>query len=464
MSRQRTRSVARSKIMEIGRPRVVATVLLLVLSSAHALVPHGGHVRFANNVQSLTNAPRTSPIIGAFSTSPDVAYSLLEARVANSRVGPIARGIVDIVSKLPIFAAKGEHTQTLWARPLFDSLWQPVDIATILIIFFARTRIMRLLHAATTRILPDRSDVPYEGSVFPVLANALLMFGRLLTFLVLVDAGSYTLCKAGLLSQSVAGQIPEALDTVGYALLLGFTLTRIKKHVLRRAGGFQVGTRLKGSSALLDRLWGAAIWLFAGAGGAKVLSFELGFRLKSVLALGGLSSLVFGLACQTPLANVVKGLIIAASGSFATGEKISAAGLVGVVEEFGWYQSRIRTDGNELVTLPNSALADKQIVNLSRKTAKKLVAHMRLRYADMPKIRKVIDEMREVADGFPGTAAGRPKEVFLTEFGKSAVEIVAAVHVDADLDDKQLRQDFHLQLADVLERNAVQFQPVLELS
>lgn len=433
-----------------------ALSFLLVAPCAAFLVRPLPHFAMAS-----THAVRRSVPLAAYSTTPEAAYALLEGRVANSRVGPIARGFLDCFKAIPIFQAQGAATQNLWLRALGHSLWQPVDIATILFIAFGRKQALRALHTGVSALLPADSNATYEDSVFPVLSNILLMFGRMLTLLVLTDAASYTMCKAGFITEALAGTIPEALDTVGYSLLLGFTLTRIKKHLLRKAGGFAAGQKLKGGTALLDRLWGAAIWFFAAAGGAKVLSFELGFRLKSVLALGGLSSLVFGLACQTPLANVVKGLVIAASGAFATGDKISAAGISGVVEEFGWYQSRIRTDANELVTLPNAALADKQIVNLSRKTATKMDANLRLRYSDLPKMGKVIDELREVAQAQPSLAPGKTPAVYLKEFGESAILVVATIHLQSGSNANQIKQDFHLQLADVLTRNGVEFQPKL---
>eukprot|EP00966_Prymnesium_polylepis_P050706 1174081-Prymnesium_polylepis.1 len=107
----------------------------------------------------------------------------------------------------------------------------------------------------------------------------------------------------------------------------------------------------------------------------------MGFQLKSILAVGSLSSVVFGLACQTPLANVVQGVITAVSNPYATGEKIKCAGIgTCVVEDFGWYQSRLRTETNELVTMPNSMLSGRQVTNLSRRSSVKLSTTLRLRY------------------------------------------------------------------------------------
>ena len=269
------------------------------------------------------------------------AWQLLDKRVANSRVGPLARWCILFGGKLfgsGISAAE----RTKWVRPLMDSLWQPVDICTILAIFMFRAQLMKGLHATTSCItkVMGKDPGPYDQSVFPVLGNALLRFGQLLLLLLLADAGSYTCAMGGVISKTLAGQIPDTLDTIGYAVVFGFLVTRVKTHYLRFIYGMKASasqSKLTGSAALIDRLSGAAVWGFMLLGGAQVLSMELGFRLKSILALGGLGSLAFGLACQTPLANVLKGLIIAASGAFATGEKIKAAGMTGVVEDFGWY-------------------------------------------------------------------------------------------------------------------------------
>ena len=115
------------------------------------------------------------------------------------------------------------------------------------------------------------------------------------------------------------------------------------------------------------------------------------------------------------------------------------------------------------MTLPNAALAEREIVNLTRKTAKKVVATLRVRYADINKIERVIDELRDVATAQVGLAKGRAVEVFLTDYGKTAIEITASIHLDPKLNDKQLKQDFLLRLSEVLAKNDVQFQPSLEL-
>ena len=58
---------------------------------------------------------------------------------------------------------------------------------------------------------------------------------------------------------------------------------------------------------VLDRLGDIICWTFVAAGVLEKVTFHLGLALKSVLAFGGGGAVVLGLACQTPLENLVSG-------------------------------------------------------------------------------------------------------------------------------------------------------------
>ena len=98
-----------------------------------------------------------------------------------------------------------------------------------------------------------------------------------------------------------------------------------------------------------------------------------------------------------------------------------------------------------------------------------IVATLRTRYEDLPKMEAAVAEMRAGAEGMPGLAGqdmiavGKPAEVFLWEYSKEAVEVRASIHIDAANDQKQAKQDFLFALAKVLEKNGVKFQPSLAL-
>jgi hypothetical protein len=58
---------------------------------------------------------------------------------------------------------------------------------------------------------------------------------------------------------------------------------------------------------VLDRLGDIVCWMFVAGGLLEKVSLELGLALKSMIAFGGGGAVVLGLACQTPLENLVSG-------------------------------------------------------------------------------------------------------------------------------------------------------------
>lgn len=84
----------------------------------------------------------------------------------------------------------------------------------------------------------------------------------------------------------------------------------------------------------------------------------LGINIKPLLAVGGASSLIIGLATQTLLTNAVMGVSIFLSRPFVPGDSITVqqqGGVLvsGVVEKVTPMRTLLRTDDDVLVTLPN---------------------------------------------------------------------------------------------------------------
>jgi len=95
----------------------------------------------------------------------------------------------------------------------------------------------------------------------------------------------------------------------------------------------------------------------------------LGINIQPLLAVGGASSLIIGLATQTLLTNAVMGVSIFLSRPFVPGDSITvqAAGAIlvsGVVEKVTPMRTLLRTDDDVLVTLPNKVRLESESVEL----------------------------------------------------------------------------------------------------
>jgi hypothetical protein len=98
-------------------------------------------------------------------------------------------------------------------------------------------------------------------------------------------------------------------------------------------------------------------WAIAVMAGLVAVQ-TLGINIQPLLAVGGASSLIIGLATQTLLTNAVMGVSIFLSRPFVPGDSITvqAAGAIlvsGVVEKVTPMRTLLRTDDDVLVTLPN---------------------------------------------------------------------------------------------------------------
>jgi small-conductance mechanosensitive channel len=115
---------------------------------------------------------------------------------------------------------------------------------------------------------------------------------------------------------------------------------------------------------VLRRSISAAI-LVVGFFSALLVIPEVRALAGGLLASSAVLALVVGFASQRTLANFVAGILIAITQPVRLGDRVSYAGVDGVVEEIGVTYTFIRAaDGSRLV-VPNDKLASDTIVNSS---------------------------------------------------------------------------------------------------
>jgi MscS family membrane protein len=92
---------------------------------------------------------------------------------------------------------------------------------------------------------------------------------------------------------------------------------------------------------------------------------ELGFPAYSVLAGLGVGGLAVALAARDSIANLLGSLVIMLEKPFRIGHYIRVAGSEGTVEDVGFRSTRIRTQDNSLISIPNNAVVNATVENLS---------------------------------------------------------------------------------------------------
>jgi small-conductance mechanosensitive channel len=89
--------------------------------------------------------------------------------------------------------------------------------------------------------------------------------------------------------------------------------------------------------------------------------------LTAFTILGGALAIGVGFGSQTLINNFIGGLIMLAERPVRLGERITFKDIDGVVEDVGFRCTKVRTQADHLVTIPNSTLVNESIENVDRR-------------------------------------------------------------------------------------------------
>lgn len=105
---------------------------------------------------------------------------------------------------------------------------------------------------------------------------------------------------------------------------------------------------------------------------------QFGINAGSIIAGLGLAGLAVALAAQDTLANIFAGIVLILDKPFDVGELVNVDNHTGTVENINFRSTRIRLLTQELVTIPNSAIAKGAITNLTRRSQRKAEVRLEL--------------------------------------------------------------------------------------
>ncbi len=148
----------------------------------------------------------------------------------------------------------------------------------------------------------------------------------------------------------------------------------------------------------------------------------VGVQMTSIVAVLGAASLAIGMALSGTLQNFAGGIVILFFKPFKVGDTIeTATGKTGVVKKIMIFTTELHTFDNQVIFLPNGALANGEITNLSKGTIRRSDLKLSIAYGDsVDQARKVIlgilkKDKRVMQDPAP--------LVFVNNLGESGVDI-----------------------------------------
>ena len=147
--------------------------------------------------------------------------------------------------------------------------------------------------------------------------------------------------------------------------------------------------------------------------------------LTSLLAGLGVGSLALALAAQDSLKNFFGSIIIFADKPFEIGNWIKVEGHEGIVEQVGFRSTRIRTFNGNLITVPNSEMAAKTIINISKRPSIRRWTNIALTYDTPPeKVEQAIAIVKDILKDHEGMKPELPPRVYFEELSDSSLNLL----------------------------------------
>jgi small-conductance mechanosensitive channel len=208
------------------------------------------------------------------------------------------------------------------------------------------------------------------------------------------------------------------------AFVVTYTIARIAlvrpaKGALRTRGFGQKVMSFAGSIM-------AAIAFFVALGLAATVA-GFGVVLGAFATLLGALALAVGFAMQDMIGNFVAGVFILRDEPFEIGDWIEWNDTTGVVQDIQLHVSKLQTLDNELITVPNSELADNAVKNTMAYDELRVPFTFGIGYEDdIDQARDVILQEAATVDRFDGDSDA---DVIVSALGSSAVALDGRAYV-----------------------------------
>lgn len=146
--------------------------------------------------------------------------------------------------------------------------------------------------------------------------------------------------------------------------------------------------------------------------------------ITAILASLGVGGLALALAGQETVKNFFGSLVILADKPFEIGDRVIIDGHEGPVEHVGFRSTRIRTTNSHLITVPNSEIVVKTVLNKGKGVFRKYSTTIGITYDTTPeKVLRATEIIKDILKDHDGMKPNYPPLVGFAEFGPTYLGI-----------------------------------------
>lgn len=184
-----------------------------------------------------------------------------------------------------------------------------------------------------------------------------------------------------------------------------------------------------------------------------------GHVLTSSALIIAAATLAIGVAGQEVLGALISGLFLVANPNFNVGDWIAWGGREGVVEAISFRTTRVRTENNETVTVPNTELTTSTIVSPYGRDRMRVAEEIGIAYDDDADA--AMEHLREAARSQSAVVDDPAPRAYFVEFGDDALvlEVQFWIRNPTRRNTKRIRSEFALAVKSRFEDAGIDISP-----
>ncbi len=206
--------------------------------------------------------------------------------------------------------------------------------------------------------------------------------------------------------------------------IIGVRVVALARKVLKKA--LTKGNADKGVITFLDNLVKYGLYAFL----LMILLNKFGVETTSIAAALASAGVAVGLALQGSLSNLAGGVLILLLHPFRVDDYIITGGMEGTVKEIQLFYTKLVTADNRVVVMPNGALSNGNIINVSEKDKRRLDITASISYDADLKLAK--DVLKALLEECSYVMKEEVYDVFVSNLGSSSVDLNVRFWVKKD--------------------------------
>lgn len=230
----------------------------------------------------------------------------------------------------------------------------------------------------------------------------------------------------------IAAQVDERLSVrnlhmflaIGAVIAFAWFLLRWKRNIAQSMIAKSKNREItidQGKIAAIDKIITVVIGFFT-----LLTLLEVTDRsVNTLIAFSSVGGLALAFASQEIISNFFGGAMVYLNQPFTVGDWIHLPekNIEGIVEDIGWYMTRIRALDKRPIYIPNSIFSKLVVITPSRMSHRQIKETLPIRPEDLPKLKGVITDIKEMIQHHPDIDRNQQILVNLAFLNSSSLDV-----------------------------------------